>query len=390
MGCGVNDVASLLLVSAHLAAHSKNWSDRDDNYWRIATELTAKCPYTVRWLLDIKLRRASAAAGWAGSYPKRAGPSPDILGPTDREAGDAKNAPKRFTVDEGSKIKPHTDGEDTASIPVLMCRDNSRRTVMDDMDYVIFAGDLNYRIVNLGREYVEQTAEIIRSLRRLTIRSNADERSISGLDSRLIASSLLPNDQLIRTIGTGSAFPEFREGCITFLPTYKYDVGSDAYDTSSKRRVPSFTDRILYRTNRHEGMETNSITVRAYDSIDRCRQSDHRPVYSRLTLGIEGNAAGTLKTTSSTLNLAESDVNHTGSDVRVSGVDNVDEGKFWAMLLSPNLEMKRKGDVDSDDNCSVVTNYSQKLKKSCKKRRRGTTKPIPMAYDSAKSLGVVT
>lgn len=32
----------------------------------------------------------------------------------------------------------------------------------------------------------------------------------------------------------------FREAPITFLPTYKFDLGTHNYDTSKKQRVPSW------------------------------------------------------------------------------------------------------------------------------------------------------
>lgn len=62
--------------------------------------------------------------------------------------------------------------------------------------------------------------------------------------------SLLPHDQLRRIIKNRKAFHEgWREGPITFLPTYKYDVGTvGLFDSSEKQRAPSWCDRILYRT----------------------------------------------------------------------------------------------------------------------------------------------
>lgn len=65
-------------------------------------------------------------------------------------------------------------------------------------------------------------------------------------------SSLLTHDQLHSQMQTGQAFHDgWREGPIDFLPTYKYDVGSvGMFDSSEKRRGPSWCDRILYRTRK--------------------------------------------------------------------------------------------------------------------------------------------
>lgn len=62
--------------------------------------------------------------------------------------------------------------------------------------------------------------------------------------------SLLPHDQLRRVQKERKALHDgWREGPITFLPTYKYDVGSvGVFDSSEKNRVPSWCDRILFRT----------------------------------------------------------------------------------------------------------------------------------------------
>lgn len=70
--------------------------------------------------------------------------------------------------------------------------------------------------------------------------------------------SLLSHDQLRTQQTKKKAFHEgWREGEIHFLPTYKYDVGSVAiFDTSEKKRGPSWCDRILYRSKAdHEKYE---------------------------------------------------------------------------------------------------------------------------------------
>ena len=65
-------------------------------------------------------------------------------------------------------------------------------------------------------------------------------------------SSILPHDQLHEQMRLRKAFHDgWREGPINFLPTYKYDVGTvGVFDSSEKRRGPSWCDRILYRTRK--------------------------------------------------------------------------------------------------------------------------------------------
>jgi phosphatidylinositol-bisphosphatase len=64
--------------------------------------------------------------------------------------------------------------------------------------------------------------------------------------------SLLPHDQLRRVIKHRKAFHDgWKEGAITFLPTYKYDIGTvGLFDSSEKQRAPSWCDRILFRTRK--------------------------------------------------------------------------------------------------------------------------------------------
>lgn len=65
-------------------------------------------------------------------------------------------------------------------------------------------------------------------------------------------SCLLPHDELHQQMKKRKAFYDgWREGPINFLPTYKYDVGSvGVFDSSEKKRAPSWCDRILYRSRR--------------------------------------------------------------------------------------------------------------------------------------------
>lgn len=47
--------------------------------------------------------------------------------------------------------------------------------------------------------------------------------------------------QLKSAIDSGDAFTDYEEGPIMFPPTYRYDLGTDKYDTSEKMRIPAWT-----------------------------------------------------------------------------------------------------------------------------------------------------
>jgi hypothetical protein len=47
--------------------------------------------------------------------------------------------------------------------------------------------------------------------------------------------------QLRIAIDNGEAFVGYDEGPLLFPPTYKYDVGTDNYDSSEKMRIPAWT-----------------------------------------------------------------------------------------------------------------------------------------------------
>lgn len=93
--------------------------------------------------------------------------------------------------------------------------------------------------------------------------------------------SLLPHDQLRHVMENKKAFYDgWREGPITFLPTYKYDVGSvGVFDSSEKKRAPSWCDRILFRTRRdkeeYNGKSQEEELAKLKDEEMRARGIDH-------------------------------------------------------------------------------------------------------------------
>ncbi|KAF7897488.1 hypothetical protein EAF00_005716 [Botryotinia globosa] len=93
--------------------------------------------------------------------------------------------------------------------------------------------------------------------------------------------SLLPHDQLRHVQKARRAFHDgWREGPVTFLPTYKYDVGSmGIFDSSEKKRAPSWCDRILFRTRRDKLVFDNKMKeealARVKDEEMRAQGMDH-------------------------------------------------------------------------------------------------------------------
>lgn len=116
-------------------------------------------------------------------------------------------------------------------------------------DSIIWLGDLNYRI----------------SLPNEEVRKELSSQEDGYIDK------LLRYDQLTREINSGVIFQDFREPTLKFRPTYKFDHGTDRYDSSEKARTPSWTDRIVYKGD--------NLHPLAYADAPLLI-SDHRPVYA--------------------------------------------------------------------------------------------------------------
>ena len=97
-------------------------------------------------------------------------------------------------------------------------------TGMNQYDLVIFSGDLNYRI-NMEKEEVKKLID------------NNDFET------------LLEKDQLYCAINKKEIdLDDFYEGKINFMPTYKFQDGTNEYDYTE--RVPGWTDRILFKSKK--------------------------------------------------------------------------------------------------------------------------------------------
>ena len=152
-------------------------------------------------------------------------------------------------------------------------------------DGIIFLGDFNYR-VNLPRYEIESYKY---QLEKLLKKSNisfsiAATQRINQLNYDNFY-SILKHDQLLREMKRGNVFTGFNEGKINFLPTFKYDKGSNSFDSSKKSRNPAWTDRILFAQSNRNCSNTSVpfIEQTAYTSVDN-RHSDHRPVYAQYEL----------------------------------------------------------------------------------------------------------
>ncbi|KAH8731924.1 Endonuclease/exonuclease/phosphatase [Phaeosphaeriaceae sp. PMI808] len=127
-----------------------------------------------------------------------------------------------------------------------------------DHEICILNGDLNYRIDAMPRNTVIQAVK---------------EGNLA---------KLLERDQLLlsRKRNPGFRLRAFNEAPINFAPTYKYDVGTDNYDTSDKQRSPAWCDRLLYR-----GLgKIKQVDYRRHDGI---KASDHRPVSGKFKIRVK-------------------------------------------------------------------------------------------------------
>ncbi|TMS07609.1 Inositol polyphosphate 5-phosphatase K [Larimichthys crocea] len=156
-----------------------------------------------------------------------------------------------------------------------------------DHRLVFWFGDLNFRIEDHGMHFV---------------RSCINNQTYSLLWSKDQLTMMKKKEQILQ---------EFEEGPLDFQPTYKFDLNSDNYDSSGKKRKPAWTDRILWRLRPKapppDEQEKNSVGLDAktamqleeeeeyplkirqdsYTNIMEYSISDHKPVIGVFTLELK-------------------------------------------------------------------------------------------------------
>eukprot|EP00775_Hariotina_reticulata_P006490 gene6490-6717_t len=163
-----------------------------------------------------------------------------------------------------------------------------------EADLLVWIGDFNYRVdcpdgfmpdATLDPEQWPVNAQLYQHV----------HQKIAALQHL----DLLSGDQLTREMARGNIFHGLAEGPISFLPTYKFEKGRESnalqpfYDQGEKKRVPAWTDRILFRgcgaqrnalqANLQEqpgDVQVSLRTAQSYNSLMEVNDSDHKPVYA--------------------------------------------------------------------------------------------------------------
>jgi inositol polyphosphate 5-phosphatase INPP5B/F len=181
---------------------------------------------------------------------------------------------------------------DPSSSPTLLEKctspsDGNISLTILEHDLIFWIGDFNYRIdVSLSLE------DIMELLQKENLHA------------------LRKKDQLNLERDQGNVFQGFEEALLTFPPTYKFQPGTDVYETrpEKKLRPPAWCDRILWRdrtpygpegrARAHQGSEGNGDSKEGKGThhssagaiqnknylVSKLRPSDHKPVSASFSI----------------------------------------------------------------------------------------------------------
>ncbi|KAG6557250.1 hypothetical protein Mapa_001177 [Marchantia paleacea] len=234
---------TICVLTSHLAAHMEHVSRRNSDFEHIYNQMS--------FGRSMRINVTAAAAGVTNAVQ-------NMLrgGHTVRRTSVTVD---QDYVDRDGPLSPDSDPS-SDDAPELA-----------EADLLIWTGDLNYRIDNMSYE------------------------ETLGLIKKKAYDILLSADQLRIEMASGRTFHGLREGHIKFPPTYKFDKGLTVYDTSEKRRIPAWCDRVLFRDSFDNGTDAShgikltrpiKATVVSYEAIMEIEDSDHKPVRCLLNVDL--------------------------------------------------------------------------------------------------------
>ena len=92
---------------------------------------------------------------------------------------------------------------------------------------------------------------------------------------------------IFREKSANRVFQGWQEASISFAPTYKYDYGTDTYDSSEKARIPAWCDRVLWqRESDQSGANILDSGICVFYDRYEIKTSDHRPVVALIDVSV--------------------------------------------------------------------------------------------------------
>lgn len=265
----VSPVLTMLFINAHLPAHMEGMKKRNSCYHKI--------------LKTIKVgKKGVFAQDFRGFDPSSvAEPRSFLYGTPQGNPLSPQSGGSSEEVSCGASATSQLSCPPSELKASIVCVE--ARNASDEFDITFFGGDLNYRIEEVN-ERVEKLA------------------SHPALFNELVAL-----DQLLKEKNQGLVFKNFREGTLKFPPTYKYEipkekatstVGVHAKKTllgyaeasnGKKARVPSYCDRVLFRTPPES--KVSKADIELYTDVQGVTSSDHRPVVAIFDISTKTTAA---------------------------------------------------------------------------------------------------
>ncbi|KAK0210841.1 Endonuclease/exonuclease/phosphatase [Desarmillaria ectypa] len=279
------------LLPLHLGLSGFSRSVIDDRNAHILSQLEAHTPNKERYALIAKVVNVGVAllvygrddgiaktvcdvqTSWIGCGPLYMG-NKGAVGVRFRAPGENGSVGEVYTfvcahlTAHAERLAERIDDYNQIISTLLFPSPSSPSTIYST-SHLFFLGDLNFRLSippshPLYAFYTESDVAAV----------------LAAQDTR---ETLKEFDQLLTERRKGTIFVGLREGPFwKFKCSYKYDVGQ--VDKYSEKRVPAWTDRILYTTYADwpDTPDNSSITNLLYTSVPGYTTSDHKPVVSLL------------------------------------------------------------------------------------------------------------